>query len=111
MFELEIFYGFETTDTQKTTTVTWTSYLHNIEKKLLGVELQHAMVFEKLNLVGHHFLACHYRTMFYTWSELDMDLEFWMSQKLPQPHGQSNSQIIIMISIVIKCMRIIHVHL
>ena len=55
MFELEIFHGFETTDTQKSTTITWTSYLHNIDKKLSGVELQHAMVFEKLNLVGHHF--------------------------------------------------------
>ena len=47
MLRLEIFYGFETTDTEKVTTVTRTSHLHNTDEKFSGVKLQYAMIFEK----------------------------------------------------------------
>ena len=47
MLRLEIFNGFEGTDTQKVTTVTWTSHLHNTDKKCSGVKLQYAKIFEK----------------------------------------------------------------
>ena len=42
--------------THKSTTVTWISHSHNIDKKLSGSNLQYAMIFEKENLVGYHFL-------------------------------------------------------